>query len=135
MKKYLIILIIILATVIASRDLFKRGYFSMHDDLQIGRLYEMELCFRDGQIPCRWVPDMGYSYGYPLFNYYPPFPYYLGMIFRGLGFSFIDSTKILFILGFLASAVFMFFLGQELWGGSWWFSYFNFLSFCPLSFG
>lgn len=115
-KKYLIILVIFLASFIASRELFKPGYFSMHDDLQIGRLYEMELCFKDKQIPCRWVPDMGYSYGYPLYNYYPPFPYYFGMVFRSLGFSFIDSVKILFILGFLFSAFFMFLLGKELWG-------------------
>lgn len=115
-RSFIIFLILILASFIASRDLFKPGYFSMHDDLQVGRLYEMELCFRDGQIPCRWVPDMGYSYGYPLFNYYPPFPYYSAMVFRGLSFSFIDSTKILFILGFFVSAIFMYLLGRELWG-------------------
>jgi len=115
-KKYFVFLIIILASFIASRDLFKPGYFPMHDDLQTGRLYEMELCFRDGQIPCRWSPDMGFSYGYPLFNYYPPFPYYLGMVFRLLGVSAIGSIKILFILGFFLSAVFMFILGKELWG-------------------
>lgn len=108
--------LIIFSVLIASRNLFKPGFFPMHDDLQVGRLYQMELCFRDRQIPCRWVPDMGYSYGYPLFNFYPPFPYYLGMIFRGLGFSLIDSIKILFVLGFFASAFFMFLLGKELWG-------------------
>lgn len=92
------------------------GYFSMHDDLQIGRLYEMGLCIQDGQVPCRWVPDMGYGYGYPLFNYYPPLPYYLGIIFHFLGFSYIYSIKILFILGLVFSAIFAYLLGKELWG-------------------
>jgi len=109
-------LIILIASILASRDLFKKGYFPMHDDLQVGRLYEMNLCFRDGQIPCRWVPDMGFSYGYPLFNYYPPFPFYLGQLFHLIGFSFIDSVKILFFLGFLASGILMFLLGSRLWG-------------------
>lgn len=115
-KNKIIFLVILLATLIASRDLFRPGYFSMHDDLQIGRLYEMELCLKDGQIPCRWVPDMGYSYGYPLFNYYPPFPYYFGLVFRFFGFSFIDSTKLLFVFGFLVSGLLMYLLGAELWG-------------------
>lgn len=92
------------------------GYFSMHDDLQIGRLYQMDLCFADRQLPCRWVPDMGYGYGYPLFNYYPPLPYYVGEIFHLLGFSYLNSIKILFILGLLFSGIFAYLLGKELWG-------------------
>jgi len=92
------------------------GYFPMHDDLQVGRLYQMDLCFRDGQIPCRWVPDMGYGYGYPLFNYYPPLPYYVGEIFHLLGFSYLNSVKILFILGLFFSGFFAYLLGKELWG-------------------
>lgn len=96
--------------------LLGRGYFPMHDDLQIGRLYQMDLCFRDGQIPCRWVPDMGYGYGYPLFNFYPPLPYYVGEIFHLLGFSYLNSVKILFILGLLFSGIFAYLLGKELWG-------------------
>lgn len=111
-----IFLFIIVASLLASRDLLKPGYFPMHDDLQVARLYEMNLCFRDGQFPCRWVPDMGFSYGYPLFNYYPPFPFYLGQLIHLVGFSYIDTVKILFILGFLTSGILMFFLGAALWG-------------------
>lgn len=88
----------------------------MHDDLQIGRLYEMDLCFRDGQIPCRWVPDMGYGYGYPLFNYYPPLPYYFGELVHAAGFSFIDSTKAMFMISILISGILMFLFGRRLWG-------------------
>ena len=97
------------------------GHFPIHDDLQVGRLYQMDLCWQDGQIPCRWVPDMGYGYGYPLFNYYPPFPYYLGEPFHHLGFSFIVSTKILFALALFFSGFFAYLLGKELWGknGGW----------------
>lgn len=61
---------------------------------------------------------MGYQYGYPQFNYYPPFVYYLGEIIHLIGFQFIDSVKILFIFGFILSAFIMFiFLKSFLW--SW----------------
>ncbi|MDO8658737.1 MAG: hypothetical protein Q7K55_08400, partial [Candidatus Levybacteria bacterium] len=56
--------------------LFAAPYFTHHDDVQVIRLYEMDKCFKDQQIPCRWVPDLGGVYGYPLFNYYAPLPYY-----------------------------------------------------------
>ena len=108
--------LIILIALPTFWRLLGSGYFSMHDDLQIGRLYQMDLCFRDGQIPCRWVPDMGYGYGYPLFNYYPPLPYYVGEIFHLLSFSFINSIKILVILSLIFSGIFAYLLGRELWG-------------------
>ena len=68
-------LIIILAfALLAGRTLLTPGYFIMHDDLQMMRQLEMEKCFLDRQIPCRWIPDMGYGFGFPLFNFYPPLP-------------------------------------------------------------
>lgn len=116
LKKLLICLVILASSGLVSLPLFQPGYFSMHDDMQVSRLYEMDLCLKDGQFPCRWVPDMGYSYGYPLFNYYPPFPYYLGEVFHLLGFGYIDSAKLLFISGFLVSGILMYLFARKLWG-------------------
>ena len=70
----------------------------------------------DLQIPCRWVPDMGYGFGFPLFNFYPPFPYLIGQAFRLIGFSFVVTVKLTFILSFLASAVTMYLLAKEFFG-------------------
>src|SRR3989344_1329333 len=94
---------IIFFALLAAKGLIGEGYFNMHDDLQMMRQLEMEKCFLDLQIPCRWVPDMGYGYGYPLFNYYPPLPYLIGQVVRLAGFSFVDTAKILFIFSFVAS--------------------------------
>ena len=60
-----IVVLVVIFGLLASRDLLMPGYFPMHDDLQMMRQLEMDKCFRDGQIPCRWVPDMGYGYGFP----------------------------------------------------------------------
>lgn len=116
MNKKIAILLVLVAGFLASRWLFKPGYFNMHDDLLIMRQYQMEKCFQDGQIPCRWVPDMGYGYGYPLFNFYPPLPYYVGHMFRLIGFSFVSVSKILMWLQFFLSGIAMFILAVDLWG-------------------
>lgn len=96
--------------------LIRSGFFPMQDDIQAFRLYEMDKCVKDLQIPCRWVPDMGYEYGYPQFNYYAPFPYYVGEIFHLVGFQFIDVVKILFILGFVLGAYLMYIFVEDLLG-------------------
>jgi hypothetical protein len=110
---FIALIILILPTY---SKLFKSGFFPMQDDLQAFRVYEMDKCFNDLQIPCRWVPDPGYQYGYPQFNYYPPLPYYLGAGLHRLGFQYIDSVKILFILGYVLSAITMFILVRSLFG-------------------
>ncbi len=109
-------LISILIAIPAISAIWRQGYYPMHDDLQLMRQLEMDKCFKDKQIPCRWVPDMGYGYGYPLFNFYPPFPYYLGQVFRSLGLTYITTVKIVFTLGFVVSAVGMYLLAETFWG-------------------
>src|SRR5574337_739444 len=92
------ITIILLFSLLFGWQLLRPGYYTMHDDLQVMRLYEMDRCFKDGQLPCRFAPDMGQNYGQPLFNYYSAFPYYLGELIHLTGFSFIDTVKLLFLL-------------------------------------
>lgn len=114
MKKDLLILLLLITPAFAP--LFQRGYFSMHDDLQSMRQFQMDKCFTDGQIPCRWTSDLGYGFGYPLFNYYPPLPYLVGQIYRAFGFQYIDTVKLVGITGFILTSVFMYLLGKEFWG-------------------
>lgn len=86
----------------------------MHDDMQIIRQLDFEKCIYDGQIPCRWTPDLGYEYGYPLFNFYPPLPYIVGQIFRFLHFSFINTIKLTAATQIILTAVFMYILAKSL---------------------
>lgn len=102
------VIILILLVIPSFISIARPGYFPMHDDLQAFRIHQMHECFKDFQIPCRWVPDMGYQYGYPQYNYYPASVYYLGEAFHLIGFQFIDSAKIVFALGFLVSALTMY---------------------------
>lgn len=110
------IVIVVFVAIIAGRTLLTSGYFRMHDDLQMMRQLEMEKCFLDLQIPCRWVPDMGYGFGFPLFNYYPPLPYLIGELFRLISFSFVDTVKIIFLLSFIFSGIAMYFFSKEFFG-------------------
>lgn len=104
MRKVLVnnwpVLLLMLLSLFIVWPLLLPGYFSHHDDLQVMRIFEMRKCFQDLQIPCRWVPDMGYGNGFPLFNFYGVFPYYLGAILSFI-FGYIGSAKILFFPAFI----------------------------------
>ena len=115
-NKFLVALILLIIPTFYT--LLRPGFFWMQDDLQAFRIHQLDKCIQDLQIPCRWEPDAGYQYGYPQFIYYPPSVYYLGEIFNLVGFQFIDAVKILFILGFIFSAITMFIFLRSLLG-SW----------------
>lgn len=119
MKKFLkqnigLGLLIVLSGLIIW-PLFQKGYFSHHDDLQVIRIFEMRKCLNDFQIPCRWVPDMGFGNGFPLFNYYGVLPYFLGAIFSYVV-GYVSSAKIIFLIPLILGGISMYFLGGELFG-------------------
>lgn len=114
-------IVIIVASVIvltpAVFNLLGPGYFNMHDDLQVMRLFEMGKCFNDGQIPCRWVPDMAWGYGQPMFNFYSAFPYYFGYVLKILfSLSFMGTVKLMFIASFVIAFIGMYKLVSNMWG-------------------
>lgn len=108
-NKYFITTIILIVAILPTFiNLIRPGLYPMQDDLQAFRTQQMFKCMQDFQIPCRWIPDMGYQYGYPQFIFYPPSVYYLGASLHLLGIQIIDAVKIMFILGFILSTVFMY---------------------------
>lgn len=111
------ILILVLLSGLVVWPLFVPGYFSHHDDLQVMRIFEMRKCFADFQIPCRWVPDMGYGNGYPLFNFYGVFAYYIGAVASYI-LGFIGAAKFLFFMPLVFGGIGMYFLAKELFGGT-----------------
>lgn len=98
-------------------DLFRPGIFFMHD-FHPFRLYEYDKCLKDYQFPCRWAPDAAFEYGQPLFNFYTQMPYLFGEVFLILGFSILDSIKILLGLSLILSGIAMFFLSKQIWRGN-----------------
>jgi len=114
--RYFVPLILVLITLPAVRFLIIPGqYWNMQDDMQIVRQLEFEKCLKDGQIPCRWVPDLGYGYGYPLFNFYPPLPSIIGQLFRWLAFPFMETVKAQALLHFFIAGITMYLLIKDLY--------------------
>ena len=113
---YLILAIVL--SLPAAYALLHKGFYGASDDLHIAWLYEMDKILKIGQIPPRYVPDLSFGFGYPLFNFVFPLPYYIGEIFRLFNFSFVDGVKIVFGISFVASGVTMFYFLNEILPGA-----------------
>ncbi len=96
------------------------GYFPSHDgEWAVVRLTDMFRTLRDLQIPARYSGNLNFGYGYPLFNFTYPRPYYLGVIIHSLGIGFVNTIKILFASSVFLSALFMFLASKNLWKNTW----------------
>lgn len=118
MKTLLSLIFIFALAVLVIKPLTVPGFFPIHDDTQVSRVFEMGEALKDGMVPVRWVQDLGYGYGYPIFNFYAPLSYYIGGIFTVAGFDALTSTKLVIALGLIMAASFMYLLGRELWGNT-----------------
>jgi hypothetical protein len=103
-----VLFIAILFSIPAVMALLVKGYYGASDDLHIAWLYEMHQTLRTGQFPPRFVPDLSYGFGYPLFNFVFPLPFYIGEIFHLLSLNFVDSVKLVFLISVPLSFITMY---------------------------
>lgn len=115
-KKNISLLIVVGISLIACLSLFNPGFFPIHDDEQVGRLFELNYALESGHFPPRISQNLGFGYGYPFFNFYPSFVYYFAQIFVILGFSYIVSIKLMIVFGFIFASLFMYLFAKEYFG-------------------
>lgn len=88
-------------------------------ELHIFRLAELSRLVRAGEFYPRWAPNFYFGYGYPIFNYYAPLTYYIGLVFDILPIiGPVESVKILFSIGLLLAGFGMYGYVRELWGSA-----------------
>lgn len=114
-KFFLPIIIVLIVSFFSVRPLFISGFFPMHDDTQVARVYEMGKALKDGMFPVRWAQDLGYGYGYPIFTFYAPLAYYIGG-FLAFFSSALLATKSMMVLGILLAGITMYLFCQSVWG-------------------
>ena len=115
-KEIIPFLLVVIISFLTILPLFHSGFFSFHDDTQVQRVFEMGKALGDFVFPVRWVSDLGYGYGYPIFNFYAPFAYYIGGFLMLPGFNALIATKVMIGMGMVTSGVCMYFLGKNVWG-------------------
>ncbi|MBU0618982.1 hypothetical protein KKD62_01975 [Patescibacteria group bacterium] len=107
---------ILVLSIVISRYFFRSGYFLTDDgEWAIIRLASMMRILKSGQFPARWSYYLNHGYGYPLFNFVYPLPYYLGVPLSFI-FGLINTIKLEFALTVLLSGLGMYVLVKNFWG-------------------
>ncbi len=74
---------------------------------------------REGEPYPRWAANFYYGYGYPIFNYYAPLTYYLGLGVELMPrLDAVDGVKAMFILGLVTAGIGMYGFVRDRWGRS-----------------
>lgn len=113
---FLPLLLVLLLCIPVILPYFHSGYFPTHDgEWAVVRLGDMFRELHDKQIPPRFSINLNFGYGYPLFNFAYPGPYYFAIIFYFLKFGFVNAIKITFALSVFVSAIGMYVLSKKIW--------------------
>lgn len=113
MKLFIYLFALVSLGLFSILPFFNQGFFSMHDDTQVARVHQMTQAIADGMFPVRWVKDLGFGYGYPIFNFYAPLPYYVGSLFTIFSSNALLATKASFVFAIVLSGVTMFYFVQS----------------------
>jgi hypothetical protein len=113
-----LLLALVLALVASAPFLTRPGLPRQTDaELHVYRAAELGHVLRAGVLYPRWAPDLYYGYGYPIFNYYAPFTYYLANLFNLFpGLDIVGGVKAVFVLGLVVASLGAYLLGRELFG-------------------
>lgn len=107
LKKAFPFFVLLCAVLFSAAPLFMPGFIPTHDgEYHLIRFYEFENMLRAGHWFPRWAAGLNSGYGIPLFNFFYPFPNYIGALFHGLGWSLADSFKLTLAMGYLLAVLF-----------------------------
>jgi len=111
------IMIVCLGALLALLPLAGPGVVSTHDGLiHLQRLIALDGALRDGVLLPRWLPDLAYGYGEPVFLYYAPLAYLPALAVRLLGFTYVSSFEIASGLSLVLSGLAMYLLARSHFG-------------------
>lgn len=119
LKNKFIAALLIVLSIIAVLALIHSGLPITHDGQDhVARIANFYQNLTDGNLIPRWAANLNWGYGHPILEFLYPLPSYLASAFHLIGFSLVDSAKIVYGLGMVLSLVFMFlwlkqFLGKE----------------------
>ena len=80
------------------------------------RLLQLNHLLRQGVVYSAWAPDLLYGYGYPIFSFVPPLPYYISEVLLLGGLTLVQTVLFSFTLTLLASGVAMYFFVRDVFG-------------------
>ncbi|MBI3619809.1 hypothetical protein HY214_01535 [Candidatus Roizmanbacteria bacterium] len=100
------LIVIILLIFVRNLNPLDRQMFPFHDETQSARISEFVYNLVTFNIPPRIAPHFSFKLGYPVFNFYAPFSYWLTSFITLTGMTVVSSLKLSFLLSIVGSFIF-----------------------------
>lgn len=108
-NKFIFPITLFFLSLIPLFDLLHSGLPITHDGQDhVARIANFYQDLKEGILIPRWAPNLNWGYGHPILMFLYPLPSYMASLFHAIGFSFVDSTKLVFASAFILSALAMF---------------------------
>lgn len=108
-KSNLNFLIVIFSAILPLISLLRKGVHESGDfTINIYKSVDLWNSLSHGIFPVHWASMLNATYGYPLFTFTYPLPYYAIVLLKFSGFTFIASEKIIIATAFILSGVGMY---------------------------
>ncbi len=108
-RKFYPLVILLIVGLIPILDLLHPGLPITHDGQDhVARIVNFYQSLTERNIIPRWAANLNWGYGHPILMFLYPLPSYIVSLFHFLGFSFVDSLKIVFGLTFVLSGFTMY---------------------------
>jgi hypothetical protein len=103
-----------IAALLPIVSLFQKGVHQSGDfAINIEKSIDLWHSLSNGIFPVAWASILNATFGYPLFIFTYPLPYYSIAIFHALGLSFISSEKLVISIVFFLSGIFMYLFSRQ----------------------
>ena len=111
------ILLLIVLFAIPSIGLIPSGLPITHDGMDhVARIANFYQGLSEGTVFPRWAGNLNWGYGHPVLMFLYPLSLFSASLFHFIGFSYIDSLKIIFGLGYIASGLTIYLWAKEQFG-------------------
>lgn len=101
--------LVLILTIIPLVGLLPQGLPVTHDGIDhVARIANFYKGLSEGIFFPRWAENLNWGYGHPILMFLYPFSSYVASLFHFLGASYVDSLKIIFGIGFIASGLTMY---------------------------
>lgn len=117
MRKFWIPIVIFIVSVMPVIGLIRTGMPVTHDGRdQVVRVANFYASLAEGNLIPRWGANLNWGYGHPVLMFLYPLPSYFASVFKLIGFTFVDSVKIVFAAAYVSSVIFMYLWVSHGWG-------------------
>ncbi len=117
MKKYGLLLLLLIISILPLLDLLHAGLPVTHDGQDhVARIANFYLSLTEGHVVPRWAGNLNWGYGHPILMFLYPLPSYIASLFHLIGFSFVDATKLVFAIAYIVSIFAMYVWGRAQFG-------------------